>query len=889
MQEIDEGTADLNRALEGRYRIERTIGEGGMATVYLAADLRHDREVALKVLLPDLDSSIGTDRFLEETRIAANLSHPLIVPVYDSGVVGGAPFLVMPYRHGESLQTRLAREGALPIWEAVQIISDVLEALSYAHQEGVVHRDIKPGNILLHGGHALVVDFGIAKALRRADSPDLTRVGTIVGTPKYMAPEQGLGSTDADHRADLYAVGAVAYEILSGRPPFTGDAATMVRRHVADVPLPITTRRPEVPEDLGRFVMKCLEKDPDERWQSAEELLHEIRASTGLGNREIAGPDVGGKKASRPLRIALGGIAVAALAVAAVLGLTRPTDSIAGEPLRGVVAVFDNQTGDPELDAVGSVLQDWLTDGLQRSELLEVVPPITAREAWRFVDQEVASGRTRDRIAALADETRADLVVSGTVYRDGQNLSVLTHVTDAARNRPITSVEPVVGTADNVSGLLNEVQEQLLGSLGASMNRRLEAHVGPAARAPRYEAYGVLNQAIELYLARDYGQASELFLRAFELDTAYAVPLIYASLSLRNAGDWVRSDSAVQILERRREEFSVYQSYWVDYSRAVLEGDLDKARVTIRRAAELAPGSKAVYNWALMAVRMGRPLEAREALGSLDPDRGVMRAVSRYWIRSIEASHQLGDHGRELEEFHELATRHPDDRSVLFQNVRVYAAMGWTDSLQALFRSQRMSRVPPEIIARRYRNAAVELFAHGHHDQARQIAVQGARWIDQALPSEDRLSTLNVGVDITGVGVDITARDEMIYQKARLLEVLGQKAEALRVYTELLETNPRAWWMRGHQGVMLAWMGRDDEARAVEDWLESSALEYGQSAITLWRAGIAARLGERERAVALLQRSRLEGRIWDSLHAWFHLYDALEDYQGFQLFMAPQG
>ncbi|NNF28109.1 MAG: tetratricopeptide repeat protein, partial [Gemmatimonadetes bacterium] len=326
-----------------------------------------------------------------------------------------------------------------------------------------------------------------------------------------------------------------------------------------------------------------------------------------------------------------------------------------------------------------------------------------------------------------------------------------------------------------------------------------------------------------------------------------------------------------------------------DYSRAVLDGDLDKARATIRRAAELAPGSKAVYNWALMAVRIGRPVEAREALGSLHPDRGVMRDVSRYWIRLIEASHQLGDHVRELEEVRELATRHPDDRSVLFQNVRVLAAMGEADSLQALFRSRRMTGLRPEIVSRRYRNAAVELFAHGHDAEAREMATQGIRWIDRSLPATDRLSALNVGVDITGVRIDITARDEAMYQRARLLELLSRKEEALAAYEDLLETNPRAWWLRGHRGVMLAWMGDEEGARTVDSWLQSSTPEYGASAVTLWRAGIAARLGEHKRAVALLQRARLEGRIWDSLHAWFHLYDALGDDPAFQRFMAPQG
>ena len=890
MHTTNESMTSLNEALKGRYRIDGVIGEGGMATVYMADDLRHERRVAIKVLNPGLDQSLGSQRFLREIRIAAHLSHPLIVPVYDSGVVGDSPFLVMPYKDGESLQARLSREPPLEVNEAVQIMSDVVAALSYAHRDGVVHRDIKPGNILLHGGHALVVDFGIAKALGRQGASDLTAVGAAMGTPRYMAPEQAFGASDADHRADLYAVGAVGYELLTGQPPFPGSSADVFRSHSAhETPVPVTERREGIPPGLGHVVMKCLERNPDDRWQSAEELLGEIRAHTKGNTLAVATPSWKGQRRRKAFGLVAAGFAAAVLAVGGILGLSGPPGATASEESRAVVAVFDNQTGDPALEDVGKMLQDWLTDGLQQSELLEVVPTMTAREAWIFVDGEVASGRRRNRIAALAEETDAGLVISGTVYREGSRLQVLMHVTDAASDRAAIAVEPVVGRLGDVSGLLDAVREQLLGTLAASTNQRLEAQLGRTVRAPGFEAYGVVNQGLELYLAREYEEASRLFLRAFELDTTYAVPLIYASLTLRNEGDWARSDSVVTILERRRDEFSVYQRYWVDYSRAVLDGDLDKARVTIRRASEVAPGSKAVYNWALMAIRMGRPAEARLALETLHADRGVMRDVSRYWIRLIEASHQLGDHTRELEEVRELSTRHPDDRSVLFQNVRAFSALGWSDSLQALFNSPEMTRIPPEVVARRYRNAAVELFAHGFHDEARQMATQGIRRIDQSLPAANRPSALNVGLDITGISIDITARDEALYQRARLLEVLERKEEALTAYEELLEANPRAWWFRGHRGVMLAWMGDEEGARNVDRWLASLSPDFDRSAVTLWRAGIAARLGERERAVALLQRARLEGRIWDSLHAWFHLYDALGDYQAFDRFMAPQG
>ncbi|NNF26848.1 MAG: serine/threonine protein kinase, partial [Gemmatimonadetes bacterium] len=349
MHTTTETITTLNQALKGRYRVEGTIGVGGMATVFVADDLRHERRVAIKVLTPGLDASLGSQRFLREIRIAAQLSHPLIVPVYDSGVVGESPFLVMPYKDGESLQARLAREPLPPLDEAIRIVADVAAALSYAHREGVVHRDIKPGNILLHGGHALVVDFGIAKALGRSGGSDLTAVGAAMGTPRYMAPEQAFGAVHPDHRADLYSVGAVAYELLTGRPPFTGSAAAIFRHHSAhDAPVPVTELRDDLPADLGQLVMKCLERDPENRWQSAEELLRAIGAHTQGQALAEATPSWKGKRRRHAFGLVAAGFGAAMLAGGGILGLSDPSESAVGEPSRAVVAVFDNQTGDPD-------------------------------------------------------------------------------------------------------------------------------------------------------------------------------------------------------------------------------------------------------------------------------------------------------------------------------------------------------------------------------------------------------------------------------------------------------------------------------------------------------------------------------------------------------------
>jgi eukaryotic-like serine/threonine-protein kinase len=269
-QQIDR----LRSALADRYTIERELGAGGMATVYLAQDLKHDRKVAVKVLRPELAAALGPDRFPREIRILARLQHPHILPLLDSGEAGGFLFYTMPFVDGESLRERVDRGGALPVPEAIRILREVADALAAAHAAGVLHRDIKPGNVMLSGRHALVMDFGVAKAVSDAGGENLTTVGVAVGTPTYMSPEQATASDDIDARSDIYALGLMAYEILTGKPPFIGKSAqATLSAQVLEKPKPITEVRPTVSHSLGEFVMRCLEKSPDDRWQTTDELV----------------------------------------------------------------------------------------------------------------------------------------------------------------------------------------------------------------------------------------------------------------------------------------------------------------------------------------------------------------------------------------------------------------------------------------------------------------------------------------------------------------------------------------------------------------------------------------------------------------------------------------
>ncbi len=266
--------AQINAALTGKYVIERELGAGGMATVYLAEDVKHRRKVAIKVLRDDLSASVGAARFHREIEIAAQLQHPSILPLLDSGEADGLLYFVMPYVQGQSLRHRLNRERELPIADAVKLLIEIVDGLAHAHEHGVVHRDIKPDNVMLSGRHALVTDFGVARAVSEATNGNtLTTMGVALGTPSYMSPEQATADPGIDHRADIYAVGVVAYELLAGRLPFSGTPQQVLAAHVTETPEPITKYRPGISPALANAVMRCLAKLPADRWQTASELL----------------------------------------------------------------------------------------------------------------------------------------------------------------------------------------------------------------------------------------------------------------------------------------------------------------------------------------------------------------------------------------------------------------------------------------------------------------------------------------------------------------------------------------------------------------------------------------------------------------------------------------
>jgi serine/threonine-protein kinase len=408
----------VSAALSGRYRIERELGRGGMATVFLAQDEKHHRRVAVKVMSPDLASALTGDRFQREIEVAARLTHPHVLPLHDSGEAGGLLYYVMPYIEGETLRGRLEREGPLPLQDALRIVRQVADALDYAHRAGIVHRDIKPENLLFAEGHALVSDFGVARVVAAVGDERLTTTGLSIGTPAYMSPEQTAGAVAPDARSDIYSLACVAYEMLGGAPPFTGpNAQAVMARHAMDAVPSVRTIRPTVPEEVDRVLEKALAKVPADRYATPVQFADALERAFASGASQP--PTASGLPLGRGRLRRAGLVGAATVLLLLVLASARSWLGERSEARLGSIAVlpFDNLAGDST--------QQYLVEGLQNALVGALGEAGALRVIW------AQSRAMRDRLqqrglsnAELARELRADGVVNASVLRTGDSIQV---------------------------------------------------------------------------------------------------------------------------------------------------------------------------------------------------------------------------------------------------------------------------------------------------------------------------------------------------------------------------------------------------------------------------------------------------------------------------------
>ncbi len=466
----------LNTALAGRYAIEAELGTGGMATVYLAEDLKHDRKVALKVLRSDITAAIGRGRFLREIQIIAQLNHPHILPLYDSGEVEGLLLYVMPYIRGESLRDRLKRQKQLPAEDALQVAEDIADALSYAHSCGVVHRDIKPGNILLEAGHAMVADFGIALAVSAAGGERITETGVYLGTPEYMSPEQAAGDTDIDGRSDQYSLACVLYEMLTGQPPFVAPTArAVIARHLTDTVPPIKTVRPDLPPAIGHAVGRALSKLPVDRYPTVDRFVTDLSAEY---DEELAADK-----------------------------------SIA-------VLAFANMSAEKE--------NEYLSDGLSD----EIINALTKVEGFQVASRtsSFAFKGTNEDIRIIGKRLNVRSVLEGSVRRAGDRLRVTAQLISVEDGYHLWS-ERYDREMKDVFAIQDEIAENVAAALRVVLSEADKKAI-QAAQPKDVEAYDYYLRGRKFFYQfreKSMQSAIQLFVRAIDVDPEYA--LAYAGIA----------------------------------------------------------------------------------------------------------------------------------------------------------------------------------------------------------------------------------------------------------------------------------------------------------------------------------------------------------------------
>jgi len=518
---VDQSPVKIGEALAGRYRLERELGAGGMATVYLAHDEKHDRAVALKVLRPEITAIVGSERFLQEIRITAGLDHPHILTLIDSGEADGRLYYVLPYVRGETLRARLVRETHLPIDEAVAIARQVASALDYAHRHGVIHRDIKPENILLHEGEAVLTDFGIAIAVSQAGGKRITETGLSLGTPQYMSPEQAMGERQIDARTDVYALGAVLYEMLAGEPPVTGPTTqAIVAKLLTELPTRLRTIRDTVPEALDAATTRAIAKLPVDRFPTAAAFAEALRLATvprrSSGIAAAARP-APGRRGWGP--IVLGAAAVAVLLLAGYVALAgrggaRSGAGDAGGASRSIAVLpFTSLSADPTDEYFSDGMSEELITALSRVSGLRVVPRTSS---FSFKNRNL---RSREIGAELHVET----LLEGTVRRLGGRVRVAAQLVSVSSDSVLWSDEFQRDIKD-VWAVQDEIAHAIVNALAVRLagGRETQLVTRATASPEAYEWYLRGRFAFGKRTGEGLAEGIDAFEHAIRLDSAFA-------------------------------------------------------------------------------------------------------------------------------------------------------------------------------------------------------------------------------------------------------------------------------------------------------------------------------------------------------------------------------
>jgi len=840
----------LRTALADRYRIERELSQGGMATVYLAEDLKHRRRVAIKVLDPVVGSAIGPERFLHEIETVAGLTHPHILPLHDSGVADGLLFYVMPYVEGESLRDRLTREKQLSLEDALRIAREVADALSYAHSRGVVHRDIKPENILLESGHAVVADFGIARAVAAAGGAALTRTGIAVGTPAYMSPEQAAGSRDLDGRSDLYSLGCVLYEMLAGVPPFAGTTAeSLAHQHLNVSPRPVTELRPAVPAAVAAALQRALAKTPADRFNPTAQFGEALGpAATGTVIAAVPTAATTSLRSRRGvLLLGIAAIVVSAIAVVLVMRSHRATPSARPAPVhtRSEIAVLPFQN----LSAVGP--HAYFAGGLH-DELLTQLAKVAALKVISRTSVMGYQGTSKP-LKQIADELGVGSVVEGSVQVVGGRLRVTVQLIDAATDEHLWA-ERYDRTLDDAFAIQSEVAQRIVAAVGAALTSAEQGRLAaaPTANAEAYRLYlqGQKYSRRPGYLRQNLETAQQLYERALGPDPGFA--LAHAALAdVHGMMYWFRYDPSAMRAARQRQEAETALRLAPDLPQAHIAMGLAYyfGRRDYRRALdEFAMALKGLPNDAELWAWIGY---AHRRLGNWSDCFAAIERAEQLDPRNADWFWDLGGHTYDMTHRYADAVRACDRALSLAPDLHEAAIWrGWTyvrwqgrlDTLRAA-----LSRVP------RY----AELGAVGSVAAHRVTLLLLERNADGLLEElqDGRVSVFEAQYFFLPSAL-YTAWAHQLGSDRETARAAFDSAQAL--LDSVMKELPDDWRVHAARGLALAGLGRRDEALGEASWLQRSEVYRNDAVdgplVAEDRARILAQAGDADPALDEIER-----------------------------------